>query len=191
MVSSNDPTRVRILNACYALLTDGGVEPTMGAVAAKAGISRQAVYLHFASWADLLLAMVDHVNAEAGLPAQLARLDAATSSREALATLVEIAVWQSYRLGPAVIRINRLAESHPDLKTLWSRRTGRRARLAGVVGMLRREGELREDLATREAVALLNVMTMPETIMSLRDAGLTRRLLIGILTSSVTRVLCG
>jgi hypothetical protein len=101
------------------------------------------------------------------------------SGREALAIFVEIAVWQSYRLGPAVIRINRLVESDPDLKSLWSRRPGRRARLTGVVGALRRDGELREELSTRDAVALLNVLTMPEAIMSLRDAGSRSASLLG------------
>ena len=189
-MSSGDPTRVRILNACYALLTEDRVEPTIGAVASRAGISRQAVYLHFASRTDLLLAMVEHINSEAGLPAQLARLGHASSSREALATVVDISIWHAYRLGPAVIAVNRLAESDVELGARWGQRVGRQARLLAVVTALRREGELREGLSTREAAALLNAMTLPEAITSLRDAGFSQRRLTTLLTETVTRLLC-
>jgi len=191
LVSSTDPMRTRIINACYELLAEDGVDPTMGEVAKRTGISRQAVYLHFTSRTDLLLATVDHLNAEAGMPAQLERLAAAESSRQALEIAVDIAVWQVYQLGPAVIAVHRLVQSDHELESRWRDRPGRMTQFTSVVTALRRDGLLRKDLSIREAVALLNAMTLPEALMSLRNARFTRRRLTQLLTHSISQTLCG
>ena len=47
-------TRDRILAAARTLLENRGFDVGMGEIARQAGISRQAVYLHFQSKADLL-----------------------------------------------------------------------------------------------------------------------------------------
>jgi AcrR family transcriptional regulator len=44
----------------------------MSAVARAAGVSRQALYLHFADRAALLLAVVDHIDEREGLAAAIA-----------------------------------------------------------------------------------------------------------------------
>src|ERR671911_544403 len=55
-------TRAALLDATRALLEDeGSAALTMGAVAERAGVSRRAVYLHFASREQLLLALFHHV----------------------------------------------------------------------------------------------------------------------------------
>jgi hypothetical protein len=131
------------------------------------------------------------MSTEAGLPAQLARLDAAASSRQGLEIVVDIAVWQAYQLGPAMIAVNRLVEADDELRARWSGRTGRLARMSAVVAALRREGELRADLSTRDAVALLAALTLPEAITSLRDAGFTQHRIARILTETLTGMLCG
>ena len=57
MSSENIETRSRILDATVNMLEEhGGVGVRMGDIAKAAGISRQAVYLHFASRAELLVA---------------------------------------------------------------------------------------------------------------------------------------
>ncbi len=57
-------TREAILDAARALFEEHGYFAVgLEAVASKAGISRQAIYLHFASKADLLRALHERVNA--------------------------------------------------------------------------------------------------------------------------------
>src|SRR6266508_6390719 len=56
-------TRAALLDATRALLEEHGTEwLTMAAVAERAGVSRRAVYLHFASRAELLTELFGHVS---------------------------------------------------------------------------------------------------------------------------------
>jgi len=70
-MSSGDPaTRARILTAARALLEEHpGVAPSMGAVARFAGVSRQALYLHFDDRAGLLLEVTRAADVQARTPA--------------------------------------------------------------------------------------------------------------------------
>jgi AcrR family transcriptional regulator len=61
-------TRAALLDAARGLLEDVGFEAlTMAAVAARAGVTRRAVYLHFASRTDLVDALFDHLATAEGL----------------------------------------------------------------------------------------------------------------------------
>jgi AcrR family transcriptional regulator len=65
-------TRAAVLNAAWELLEEAGVErTTVAAVAERAGVSRQALYLHFASRAELLLALHDHVDEQLDLASSI------------------------------------------------------------------------------------------------------------------------
>lgn len=56
-------TRTRILNVCRSLLeSDAGDATRMSDVAKAAGVSRQAVYLHFKTRAELLIALTRHID---------------------------------------------------------------------------------------------------------------------------------
>ena len=66
-------TRSRILEAAWKLLEDGaGGEVRMSDIAKKTGISRQAVYLHFPSRADLLIAVTRYIDEANEIDARLA-----------------------------------------------------------------------------------------------------------------------
>ena len=55
-------TRTQILEAARAMFEEVGYYDTaLGAVAKKAGLSRQAIYLHFRSKAELLTALHLHI----------------------------------------------------------------------------------------------------------------------------------
>src|ERR1700736_1584436 len=78
-------TRAALLVAALALLQEHGFEAlTIGAVAERAGVSRRAVYLHFASRSSLMGALFDHVAETAGLEASLRRVRAAPDGAAAL-----------------------------------------------------------------------------------------------------------
>jgi len=95
MSSKNLETRTRILVATVEMLEEhGGRGGRMGDIAKAAGISRQAVYLHFASRAELLEATTKFRDEELGLARRLAPSRAATSGVERLALYIEF--WGNY-----------------------------------------------------------------------------------------------
>jgi AcrR family transcriptional regulator len=61
----------------------------MGDIASMAGISRQAVYLHFASRTDLLVAATQYLDEVLEVDRRLAPSRAATSGVERLALFIE------------------------------------------------------------------------------------------------------
>ena len=75
-------TRTRILEATVQMLEEGqGRAVRMGDIAAAAGISRQAVYLHFASRTELLVAAAKHLDEVLQSDRRLAPSRAATSAK--------------------------------------------------------------------------------------------------------------
>ena len=63
MPSANFDTRERILNAAWKLLeADKAASVRMGDIAKEAGISRQALYLHFSTRAELLVATARYLD---------------------------------------------------------------------------------------------------------------------------------
>jgi AcrR family transcriptional regulator len=95
MSSENIETRTRILDATVRMLEEhGGRGVRMGDIAKAAGISRQAVYLHFASRTELLVAATRHLDEVLDVDRRLAPSRAATSGAERLALYIEC--WGHY-----------------------------------------------------------------------------------------------
>ena len=91
MSSQHSGTRARILETTVRLLEEhGGRGVRMGDIAKQAGISRQAVYLHFASRADLLIAAILYKGDQLDVEGRLAPSRAATSGAERLALYLEM-----------------------------------------------------------------------------------------------------
>ena len=95
MSSQDTGTRIRILEATVRLLESrGGPGGRTGDIARAAGISRQAVYLHFTSRAALLEATTRYLDEKLGLEQRLARSRAAGSGAERLDAYIEF--WGQY-----------------------------------------------------------------------------------------------
>ncbi|WP_165985921.1 TetR/AcrR family transcriptional regulator [Streptomyces sp. YIM 98790] len=78
-------TRTALLDATRALLEERGFGAlTMAAVAERAGVTRRSVYLHFASRAELVGALFDHVAEAEGLADSLERVWDAADAGAAL-----------------------------------------------------------------------------------------------------------
>lgn len=93
--AGSSDTRNRILDAARVLITErGDAAITLVDVAARAGLSRQTLYLLFGSRAGLLLAMVDRIDAGAEGPRRLAMLRETLPPREAFAPYVR--AWLGY-----------------------------------------------------------------------------------------------
>ena len=95
MSSENTDTRTRILEATVQTLVEsGGHGVRMGDIAKETGISRQAVYLHFASRTDLLVAATRYLDEVLDVDRRLAPSRAAKTGVERLQLYIEC--WGNY-----------------------------------------------------------------------------------------------
>lgn len=83
-------TRRRILQAAREVFEEGGYDAGLGEIGRRAGVSRQAVYLHFDSKAHLLTELVSWVEEQADLGGLLAQVWATKSGVEALRRLIDV-----------------------------------------------------------------------------------------------------
>lgn len=89
--SYGDPdTRTRILTATRELVADRGSSLKLSDVATRAGVSRQAVYLHFGDRNGLLLTLVHHMDDTLDLDESLAHVRAAPNGAELLERLMRL-----------------------------------------------------------------------------------------------------
>ena len=95
MVSSTpepygDPqTRTSILEAAWALLEERGTGIRIADIAAKAGVSRQAVYLHFGDRDSLFVGLGDHIDVSFGRDRLRAHVFGAPTAVESLRRWVQ------------------------------------------------------------------------------------------------------
>ena len=95
MSSANTPTRTRILRETVRVLEEsGGRGVRMGDIAKAAGISRQAVYLHFPSRTELLVASTRYLDEILDVDDRLAPSRTATTGVERLVLYIEC--WGNY-----------------------------------------------------------------------------------------------
>ena len=145
MSSGGDPgTRRRILDAARALLeARPGASVSMSDVARRAGVSRQAVYLHFADRTALLLEVSRVVDATLRTPARQRRVDEAATAREVLREAVALQAWLKPRLKGVATALDVLLRSDPAADAAWKEREhARLQRCEEVVRRLHAEGEL-------------------------------------------------
>jgi AcrR family transcriptional regulator len=95
MSSETIDTRTKILEATVRMLEQhGGRGVRMGDIAKASGISRQAVYLHFASRTELLVAAIRHTGDQLDVEGRLAPSRAAATGVERLRLYIEF--WGNY-----------------------------------------------------------------------------------------------
>src|ERR687898_1655809 len=128
----------------------------MSDVAGAAGVSRQAVYDHFGSRADLMVATVRHGDEVLGLDGRLRHYRAATGGTERLEAFVEF--WGNYV--PEIHGIARamLAARETDeaVAAAWDDRMGVvQEACKDIVGRLERDGVLVPGWSVNEAGEML------------------------------------
>jgi AcrR family transcriptional regulator len=95
MSRNETDTRTRILKATWQLMEQRlGKTISMSDVAKAAGISRQAVYLHFDSRTELMIATSNYVDDIKGLNERLGQLKEASNGTELLEASID--VWGNY-----------------------------------------------------------------------------------------------
>jgi AcrR family transcriptional regulator len=158
-----DPgTRERLLQAAWDLALEQGLALRLADVAARAGVSRQAVYLHFGDRAGLLLALLARVDQAFSLADLLARVDQARTGVEALDRMVEVHAAYS----PRIDALTRILEAHQDqdpavAAALRDRLDLRRAAHRAVIARIAAEGDLASGWTADTAADLFYAITMP------------------------------
>lgn len=144
-MSSGDPeTRGRILGAAKALLeANPGAPVPMAQVAALAGVSRQALYLHFTDRTTLFLEVSRVVDTSLRTAARQRRVDDAPTARAALREAVALQAWLKPRLKGVATALDVLRRHDPAADAAWKEREhARLQRCEQVVHRLRAEGDL-------------------------------------------------
>ena len=157
MSSVEQDTRTRILGATWRLIEErGGRGVRMRDVADAAGVSRQAVYDHFGSRAELMVATARYGDEVRGLEERLRGYRAAVSGVERLEAFIEF--WGNYI--PEIHGIARALlaarESDEAVAAAWDDRMRVvQEACRDIVGRLQRDGMLAPGWSPEEAGEML------------------------------------
>lgn len=122
-MSRADATRERILEATKHLLAESpGASPSMSQIAERVGVTRQLLYFHFDSRADLLLELSRRMDAEARSPARQARIDDAADPLTALREAVALQGYIKPKIFSVASAVDRLRHSDQDAAAVWKER---------------------------------------------------------------------
>jgi AcrR family transcriptional regulator len=163
-------TREKILASAWNLLAeDGSSAVRMSDIARLTGISRQAVYLHFPSRADLLIATTRYIDEVKDVDERLAASRSATSGRERLEAFVS--AWGNYI--PEIHGVARaliaMQADDDEARAAWTDRMNAvRDGCAAAVSALKSDGDLATTLSEKEATDLLWCQLSVETWEHLR-----------------------
>lgn len=157
-----DPdTRRRILVATWEVIEELGADIRISDVADRAGVSRQAIYLHFGDRANLLLALVEFMPESLGFQELLAHVFAAESGVEMLRRAVALHSTYSAKID-SVARVLEAAQyQDAALGAAWRDRMNRsRAAHRAIIERIAAEGRLADGWTVDEAADLFYTVTM-------------------------------
>ena len=167
MSSSAEPygdpeTRRRILDAAWALLEERGSGIRIADIAAKAGVSRQAVYLHFGDRTSLFVALGDHIDVSFGRDRLRAHVFGAPTGEQSLRRWVQTMSWYTAKIDSVSRILELAAESDEALAAAWrDRMTGRRGHVRRIAERLATEGRLVDGWTVETAADLIFTVTLP------------------------------
>lgn len=153
-------TRSAILNATWQLLEESdGSLVRMSDIAKRAGVSRQAIYLHFETRVDLLRETTLFVDQENNIDDRLAASRAAKSGKERLSAFIE--AWGNYI--PVVHPVCRVlmatSDTDPAAAEAWAGRMAAvRHGCAAAIKALAADKALADGLSIEEATDVLQML---------------------------------
>jgi AcrR family transcriptional regulator len=185
-------TRERILREARSLLERGaGEPPNMSAIAAAAGISRQALYLHFPDRAALLLALVDYVDDREQLGVGVGAVYSAPDGPGKLRAFLQMQAWRNPRIASTARALDASRRGDPASEQAWRNRRDRRLRAARMIaGTLREEGNIDPSWPAEDAATLIWELTSFRVWDDLvSDAGLAPERYVALMHTTVLAAL--
>ena len=184
-------TRERILDAARAEVAERGASLTLGHVAARARVSRQAVYLHFGDRTGLLLALVRRMDEQLQLGPSLEHVMAAQNGLELIRRTMELHA--RFNAGiDAVAQMLEGAQYHDEaLGQAWrDRLTFRHGVHRRLVDRLAAMGELADHWPAERATDIFHALTLPGPWRELtRECGLSQERYVKDMTLVISRAL--
>jgi AcrR family transcriptional regulator len=173
MSRDSSDTRARILDCTWNLLESGDKKVRMTDIAKAVGISRQALYLHFPTRAELLIATTRHIDTVKNVDVRLVDSRAATSGRDRLTFFIK--AWGGYipEIHGLSVALRSMRDSDAEAAAAWDdRMRAVRHGCAAAVGALAADKMLRPDLNYEIATDLLWTLLSVENWERLvRDCG--------------------
>ena len=156
MSSNRINTKSRILEVTWRLLESGNKAIRMADIAKAAGVSRQALYLHFPNRAELLVATTRHIDKVKNVDARLARSRSASSGVERLHAFVD--AWGGYipQIHGISVALRAMRDTDKEAAAAWEDRMQavRQGCEAAVLAILQ-DGYLKEGITEITGVDLL------------------------------------
>jgi len=162
-------TRRTVLEAARRLFAERGYQgTTIAELADEAGVAVQTIYTSIGSKRGAVVALVDAIDEEAGIPALAPRMAQATQPSEMVATLVQLTRQIQERCGDIIQALASAAtvesELAPTLEEGFRRHRAGSERMAGRLAEL---GALRADVPEQRAAGVIDLLTSHETYMKL------------------------
>jgi AcrR family transcriptional regulator len=153
---SRKSSKPEILRAARQLIEERGGSPvTVTEVADRAGLSRQAIYLHFDDLTDLLLELSREADTGTRTDELQATIDQAPTAREALGSAVAVQAHIKPRLHALITALDILRRSDPAAQAAYAEREAARyRRVVDVVQRLNHEGQLAAEWDVESAAKL-------------------------------------
>jgi AcrR family transcriptional regulator len=155
MSSAN--SNVRILDAALVLITRRkGADVSMAEIAKAARLSRQAVYLHFADRADLMLALVRYAHEKLGAAEQLLKLEQAANGVAAMKLWVSLQAHTNPRIWSVARSLEVVRRTDEAAEQGWQDRLKHRLELCRrIVTRMYNDGALKRRVTPQVATELL------------------------------------
>ena len=162
-------TRRRILEKAGALLRKyGPTKVTMADVAHAAGLSRQAVYLHFESRAKLMIALLRHIGEQLNAERLFASVRNASGPREGLDALVVAMARYNARIHEVALALDLARHGDEDARAAWQDRMAvRHEGIGRLVRALADRGELVPGWSVNRATHAIEVICLPRLYVDL------------------------
>jgi AcrR family transcriptional regulator len=154
---SSTNSNIRILDAALALIQRRkGADVSMAEIAKASRLSRQAVYLHFADRADLMLALVRYAHEKLGAAEQLLKLEQAANGVAAMKLWVSLQARTNPRIWSVARSLEVVRRTDEAAERGWQDRLKHRLEVCRrIVTRMHNDGALKRSVTPQVSTELL------------------------------------